>query len=413
MIDIDKWQEIFSSLGRHKLRTFLTAFSVWWGIFMLVILLGAGRGLQNSVEHNFQNDAVNILWIWSNQTSKPYKGLPPGRNIRFDKKDFQQLQSTKDVRHSSSRYFLDGNFFISYKNKSLAYNVQTVSPGHIYIEAPEIIAGRWLNEMDMDKFRKVVVIGTAVRDEFFGEDGDALHEFIKVKGVAYQIVGVFTEQRERETQRIYLPIATAQKIDGTDRVHTLQAEMGDDVSFEDTKIVEERIQQQLYARHKIDPEDTQAIGIYNRAEEVQEFRQLFAFINIFIWFVGIGSIIAGVIGVSNIMLIIVKDRTKEIGIRKAIGATPYSIVSMIVQEAVFLTSVAGYIGLASGLALIHLVQSVMEANNLDGEYFRNPSVDLSTVLTAVLVLVISGVLSGLIPAMQAAKVNPVVAMKGG
>ena len=195
-------------------------------------------------------------------------------------------------------------------------------------------------------------------------------------------------------------------------VHSLQAEMGD-VPFEQTGAIEEKIRQQLQTRHKISPDDRQAIGIYNRAEEVQQFRQLFSFINIFIWFVGIGSIIAGVIGVSNIMLIIVKDRTKEIGIRKAIGATPYSIVSMIVQEAVFLTSVAGYIGLASGLALIHLVQSLMKANNLDGEYFRNPEVDLSTVVIAVVVLVVSGVLSGLIPASQAAKVNPVVAMKGG
>lgn len=412
MIDIDKWQEIFSSLGRHKLRTFLTAFSVWWGIFMLVILLGAGRGLQNSVEHNFQNDAANVLWIWSNQTTKPYKGLAVGRNVTFDNTDLHQLENNENVRNSSSRLFLNGNFFISYKNKSLAYNVQSVSPGHIHIETPTITEGRWLNEMDMQGYRKVAAIGEAVKKEFFGEEGNAINQFIKIKGVAYQIVGVFTEQRARETERVYLPIATAQKIEGTDDVHTLQIEMGD-VPFEQTEIVEEQIRQQLNTRHRINPEDRQAIGIFNRAAEAQEFRQLFAFINIFIWFVGIGSIIAGVIGVSNIMLIIVKDRTKEIGIRKAIGATPYSIVSMIVQEAVFLTSVAGYIGLASGLSLIHLVQSIMEANNLDGEYFRNPSVDLSTVLAAVVVLVISGVLSGLIPAMQAAKVNPVVAMRGG
>jgi len=412
MIDIDKWQEIFSSLGRHKLRTFLTAFSVWWGIFMLVILLGAGRGLQNSVEHNFQDDATNILWIWTDATSIPHKGLPAGRYISFDNSDHEELKKVDNIRYSSSRMFIRGNFFISYKDKSLAYNVQTVSPGHIHIEAPTIVEGRWLNERDMELYRKVAIIGEPVKKEFFGEDGEALNKFIKVKGVAYQVVGVFTEQRHREMERVYLPIATAQKIDGTDRVSSLQAEMGD-VPFEQTLEIENQVRQQLAAKHKVSPNDTKAIGIYNRAQEVQEFRQLFSFINIFIWFVGIGSIIAGVIGVSNIMLIIVKDRTKEIGIRKAIGATPSSIVGMIIQEAVFLTSVAGYIGLASGLMLIHGVQSIMEANNLDGEYFRNPSVDLSTVFTAVIVLGISGVLSGLIPAMQAAKVNPVVAMKGG
>ncbi|MFK7809082.1 MAG: ABC transporter permease [Saprospiraceae bacterium] len=411
MIDVDKWQEIFSSLGRHKLRTFLTAFSVWWGIFMLVILLGAGKGLQNSVEHDFKDDAVNTLWIWTNETSVPYKGLPIGRQVQFENDDLQTLGDTKGIRHKSSRYFLDGNFFISYKDKSLAFNVQTVSPEHIYIETPVITKGRWINDLDMQQFRKVAIIGEAVKREFF-PDEEAIDKYIKIKGVEYQVVGIFTEQRERETQRIYLPIATAQKIDGTKKVHTLTAELGD-IDFDQSTIVEENVRQQLNAQHKISPEDRQAIGIWNGAERVQEFRQLFGFIRIFIWFVGIGSIIAGVIGVSNIMLIIVKDRTKEIGIRKAIGATPFSIVSMIVQEAVFLTSFAGYIGLASGLGLIHLVQTVMEQNNLDGEFFRNPEVELSTILIALVVLVISGVFSGLIPAMQAAKVNPVVAMKGG
>jgi putative ABC transport system permease protein len=412
MIDKDKWQEIFSSLGRHKLRTFLTAFSVWWGIFMLVILLGAGRGLQNSVEYNFQDDAVNVLWLWSNQTAVPYKGLPAGRQIIFTNEDYQQLKKADDVRYASSRFFMNGDFFITYKNKSLAYNCQTVSPEHIHIEAPKIVEGRWINEMDMKLFRKAVVIGQAVKKELFGEDGQALNEYVNIKGVSYQVVGVFTELLQREMERVYLPIATAQKIEGSDQVHSLQAEMGD-ASFEQTEVIEARVLQQLQARHKVSPDDEQAIGIWNRAAEVKEFRQLFSFINIFIWFVGIGSIIAGVIGVSNIMLIIVKDRTKEIGIRKAIGATPASIVGMIVQEAVFLTSVAGYIGLASGLMVIHAIQTLMEKNDMDGEFFRNPEVDLSTVVIAVIILIVSGVLAGLIPALQAAKVNPVVAMKGG
>jgi putative ABC transport system permease protein len=411
MIDIDKWQEIFSSLGRHKLRTFLTAFSVWWGIFMLVILLGAGRGLQNSVEHNFKDDATNVLWLWSNQTAVPYKGLPAGRQITFTNEDYQQLKNVSDVRYASSRFFMNGDFFITYKNKSLAYNCQTVSPEHIHIEAPKIVEGRWINDMDMKLFRKVVVIGEAVRKEFFGEDGQALNEFVNIKGVSYQVVGVFTELLQREMERVYIPIATAQKIEGSDQVHSLQAEMGD-ASFEQTEVIEAQIRQQLQARHKVSPDDEQAIGIFNRAKEVKEFRQVFAFINIFIWFVGIGSIIAGVIGVSNIMLIIVKDRTKEIGIRKAIGATPANIVGMIVQEAVFLTSVAGYIGLASGLMVIHAIQTLMEKNDMDGEFFRNPEVDINTVAIAVLILIVSGVLAGLIPALQAAKVNPVVAMKG-
>ncbi|MFT5801650.1 MAG: putative ABC transport system permease protein, partial [Nonlabens sp.] len=291
MIDIDKWQEIFSSLGRHKLRTFLTAFSVWWGIFMLVILLGAGKGLQNSVEHNFKNDAINTIWVWRNETTIPYKGLPAGRQVKFDNSDHSEFKKTNGVRHGSARLFLSGNFFISYKNKSLAYNVQCVSPEHLYIETPKLVEGRFINDMDMAQYRKVAAIGMAVKKEFF-ENEEALGKYIKIKGVEYRVVGVFTETRERETERVYLPIATAQKIEGTKNVHTLSAELGE-VDLEGSIVIQDRIRQQIYSKHKIHPDDRQAIGMSNGTARVQEFRQLFGFIKAFIWFVGIGSIIAG------------------------------------------------------------------------------------------------------------------------
>lgn len=410
MIDYDKWQEIFDSLQRHKLRTFLTALSVWWGIFMLVILLGASKGLQNSTKEDFEADAINTLWIWSDQTTEPYKGLPAGRYIRFNEADYENFAKMDEINYASARYRMSGDYFISYKDKSLAFDVQCVRPQHLYIEKPQIIEGRFLNENDIDQIRKVCVIGKPVKEEFFNE-GNALGEYVKIKGVEYQVVGIFDEVKESETRRVYLPITTAQKIDGTDRINTIILELGD-ATFEESVAMEKKVRAELAVAHKIAPNDESAIGIFSGIREFREVHGILTMIKIFIWFVGIGSIIAGVIGVSNIMLIIVKDRTREIGVRKALGATPNSIVAMIVQEAVFLTSIAGYLGMACGLGVIYLIQQFMEANEIEAEFFKNPEVDMSTIFVALFILVLSGAIAGLIPAIQAVRINPVVAMKG-
>ncbi|MEM6967113.1 MAG: ABC transporter permease [Bacteroidota bacterium] len=410
MIDIDKWREIFSSLQRHKLRTFLTAFSVWWGIFMLVILLGAGSGMENAVKRNFQDDAINSIYVQRGQTSKAYKGLPAGRFIQFRNDDFEAISDLDKVAHSTGRYWLNGQFFVRYKNESIAYNVLSVHPGHAVTENTLMMQGRYINEKDINEFRKVCVIGNEVKEGFF-KDEDPIGKSINVKGVDFKVVGVSTDARSDYHRRVvYLPLTTAQKIDGNDRVHEMIVELGD-ATFEESKVVEENIRATLATRLKFSPEDREAVDIFNLAEEFQDFTLIFGFIKGFIWFVGIGSIVAGVIGVSNIMLIIVKERTKEIGVRKALGATPRSIVAMIVQESIFLTSVAGYLGLVAGLAVVFGVQSFMEANEIEADFFYNPEVNLGMVITAVVVLILSGTISGLIPALQAVKINPVVAMK--
>ena len=410
MFDFDKWEEIFGSIRRHKLRTFLTAFSVWWGIFMLVILLGAGNGMQNSVEEDFKEDSMNTLWVWRGNTSEPYNGLPAGRRINFDNKDYEMASEMEEVQFSSGRYFLWGEFFITYKDKSLSFDVRCVHPGYQLLENQSMESGRYINDTDIDEKRKVCAIGTEVKKDFFGDE-EAIGEYLNIKGIKYKVVGVYLDAGgDREQRRIFIPVSTAQQIEGTDRLHNITVDIGE-VTPEESVVVENKIRRQMAAKHNFSPNDKNAIHIYNAIEQAQEFRMLFSFIKIFIWFVGIGSIIAGVIGVSNIMLIIVKDRTKEIGIRKALGATPISIISMIVQEAVFLTSVAGYVGLASGLGVIYGLQQVMEKNNIEAEYFRNPEVDMTTMIVALLILIVSGAVSGLIPAIQAVKINPVVAMK--
>lgn len=407
MFDFDKWQEIFSSIRRHKLRTGLTALGVFWGIFMLVILLGAGNGLQNGVEYQFRDDATNSIYLRRGTTSMPYAGLPKGRQIMFDNSDFDYLaKEYKEIDHLTGRFYFSGDQTVSYDNKKLSFPVRSVHPDHQYLENTIMIEGRYINQIDIKEFRKVAVIGKIVKRDLFGEDADVIGKEINVGGIIYKIVGVYEDTGSDDEMRIiYLPISTAQKVyAGTDNIHQLLFTAGD-LPVDKTKELAERIRLDFAARKQFDPKDTRAVFMFNLAEEFEQFRQLFAAIKAFVWFVGIGTLLAGVIGISNVMLIVVRDRTKEIGIRKALGATPYSIVSMIIQEAVFITALAGYLGILAGTGVIALIGSV------ESPYFRNPQVNFGVVAVATLVLVISGALAGLMPAIQAARINPVIAMK--
>ncbi len=413
MLDFDKWQEIFESLKKHKMRTLLTAFAVWWGIFMLVILLGAGNGLQNSFEKNFGDDAINSIWMYPDRTSEPYKGLPAGRWIRFNNSDFDVLKNrVEGVEYITGRYYLGGELVVEYEGKTLSYDVRSVHPDHLFIENTLMKNGRYINETDISERRKVCTIGKLVKESFFKENDNPVGQRLNIKGTEFTIVGVFEDKGgENEMRKIYIPITTAQRIfDTQDRIHQLIITVGD-ATLAESKKIEDNIRQEFSARHNFSPTDKQALYISNNIEEYQQFQSIFTGIKFFIWFVGIGSIIAGVVGVSNIMIIIVKDRTKEIGIRKAMGATPWSIVSMILQEAIFLTGVAGYLGLLSGFGVIYALQTFMEKNEIETEYFYNPEVDFASVLSALIFLVVCGTLAGLIPAIQAVRVNPVTAMR--
>lgn len=406
MIDWDKWQEIFNSIRRHKMRTTLTALGVFWGIFMLVILLGAGQGLQNGVAHEFRDDAINSVWVRRGTTSMPYNGLPKGRRVLFNNDNYDYLDAFEEIDALTGRYYLQGgNQMVKYGKKSLSFPTVGVHPGHQVVENSIITEGRYINERDIKEIRKVVVIGLPVRRELFGEK-NAIGEMVTIGGIAYTVIGIYRDTGgEEEMRMIYIPMSTAQKVyAGTENVHQLMFTVGD-LSVEETNQLTEEVRNDLARQLQFDPKDRRAVYIYNQAENYEELMNLFTAIRIFVWFVGLGSIVAGVIGVSNIMLIVVKDRTKEIGIRKALGATPYSIVSMILQEAVFITALAGYLGLIAGIGVIYLIRE------LEVDYFRNPQVDLSVAVAATIVLVLAGALAGLMPALQAARINPVVAMK--
>lgn len=405
-IDLEKWNEIFISISKHKLRTALTALGVFWGIFMLVILLGVGEGLQNGVSKQFRGDAINTLWIYSGRTSKDFQGLPANRQITFDNEDYNELRRRfPEVPHLAGRVYLSGNQILKYKDKNLNFNVRAVHPDMKHIENINILQGRFINESDEKQVRKVAVIGKVVRDDVFGND-DPIGKEVVLGSVGYTIIGVTHDPESDRAQReILIPIRVGQVVyQGNDRISNIGLTTGD-MGQEEVMKLETGIKEVLAAHHQFDMRDDRAIRIINRYEDYKQVKNLFLGIKAFLWFIGLGSILAGIVGVSNIMLIIVKDRTKEIGIRKALGATPRSIVSMVLSEAIFITSMAGYIGLFCGIAVLYLI------GGIESDFFLHPRINVWIGLLAVMILIVAGGLAGLIPARQAARVNPIVAMR--
>lgn len=415
MFDLDRWQEILSALSKNKVRTFLTAFGVFWGIFMLLVMMGAGDGLEKGAKKDFGSFATKALYMWTQSTSKPYKGLPPGRGFNFNNSDTEAMrQNVEGVDILCPRNQLGG-----YRGDNNVIRGKYVGAFSVYGDMPEIIKvdpinvfeGRFLNQNDITGKRKVCVIGKRVFDLLFEKGEQPIGEYIQIKGVYFQVIGVYDQpfknnSSERDLENIYIPFTTFQQAFNYGNVVgwycvTAKPEVTVASLFDNIFTV-------LADRHKIHPEDTRAIGSWNSEKEYLKLNSLFIGINFLIWIVGIGTLLAGVIGVSNIMLVVVKERTKEIGIRKAIGANPYSIISQIILESTFLTSIAGYIGLLLGVLVIEIV------NNLVGEggnMFTNPQIDFNIAITATIILVVAGAFAGLIPARKAAAVNPVLALR--
>ncbi len=407
MFNSDSWQEISASIRRHPLRSGLTMFGVFWGIFMLVLLLGVGKALQNGAEYEFRDDAVNSIWVYKGSTSIAFQGLQPGRQIRFDNSDYKDLRQKVDgVEYISGRFYIPGSININYGDQNYTFDIRCVHPEHVILENTQIEEGRFINELDIQKYRKTMAIGRLVQKSVFGER-DPIGQYIKVNGVDFLIVGTFSDTgSEREERVIYLPISTAQRVFATrDFIDQLMFTTGTATAAQAVEI-EQETRSLLASKYRFSPDDMQALRIRNRVKQFERIMELFLIIKFFTWFVGIGSIIAGVIGVGNIMLIIVKDRTREIGIRKALGATPFSVVSMILQESLLITGLAGYLGLLAGIGMIYAM------SDIEAGFFRNPSVPLSVILLAIFILMLMGALAGLLPALRAAKIQPIVAMKG-
>jgi len=415
MFDIDKWQEIIGTIRKNKLRTFLTMFGVYWGIFMLMILMGSGNGLENGVNNEFKGWASNGGFVWSNRTTMPYNGLQPGRYIRLVNEDREALISkVKGLEYLAPRLNLyGGNNNITRKDKAGSFRVYGDYPDYQKVQIVDMLEGRHINDLDIKDFRKVAVVGEYVKKVLFSDDEDPIGDYIKINDIYFQVVGVFkskrkAEQAERDEQTIYIPFSTFQQaFNYGNRIgwFAFTAKPGIPVSS-----VENRIKEVLMERHQVHPEDVNAMGSNNLEEEFGQIKRLFDGIDIFVWIVGIGTLMAGVIGVSNIMLIIVKERTKEIGIRKSLGATPASIIGLIIQEAIFITLVAGYAGLVIGVLTLSGITHLMEEFEMDSGMFANPEVNITTALLSLFVLVLGGALAGLIPATKAARINPIEAL---
>jgi putative ABC transport system permease protein len=407
-VSIDSWHEVVDVLRRNKLRSSLTALSVAWGIFMLVLLIAAGNGLQHGVEHDFRDDATNSIWVRQGKTSLPHAGHAPGRPVNFDDTDIDALRrEIPGMEHTSGRYYLRGGIFVSRGDKSASFDIRGCHPGHQYLERTIMLAGRFINDLDVTERRKVAVIGPAVQTALFGK-ADPLGEIINIRGVNYKVIGVFEDQGgQGELRRIYIPLSTAQLVyHGANRVHQIMYTTGA-ATLDESRAMADRTRQVLAERHHFDPQDRRAVQISNNLVQFRKLMDIFDWVRTFVWVVGIGTLFAGIVGVSNIMIISVQERTLEIGIRKAIGATPRSIVMMILTEALLLTSCAGYVGLTAGVLLVETVRRHLPEN----DYIRNPTLDVRVALVATALLIGAGALAGLLPALKAARVRPIVAMR--
>jgi putative ABC transport system permease protein len=418
IIDIEKWREIFKTLNQHKLRTTLTAFGVFWGIFMLTVLLGAGKGLENGVNDGFPR-VTNTIFMWSQGTTQlPWQGMPIGRQIQLQPADVDAI--AKDVGSVS---FVKGQNSVGiwggsppytvHKSRNGAFSVQGAFAGIENINSMGIVAGRSINPLDEQQRRKVVLIGQRVRDQLFAKSEDAVGGDITINGISFRVIGVFKSlqngNQQQEEEKIYLPNDTlryAFNQTGVIGNFVLIPKAG--VHAHET---ENDVRNYLSQRKKVSPDDKGVFGSWNMQDEHDKVQGLFAGITVFSWIVAVGTILAGAIGVGNIMLIVVKERTREIGLRKALGATPASIVAMIMQESVFITAVAGYSGLVVGALLIESIAKLLDASGGRAGFFGRPEVEFQTAIIALVVLVVSGVLASLMPAAKAAAVNPIVALQ--
>jgi putative ABC transport system permease protein len=412
MFNIERWQEIFEAIRKNKLRTFLTGLSVASGIFILVILLAIGQGMSNGVAKEFENDATNRISVWTNVTSVEYKGLNPGRIIEMDNRDYEMAvnKNSEKIELKSGVYSRWGQL-TNYKKESGSYRVEGVRGDYQFLENETLVVGRYINENDLNSFEKNAVIGNQVYLDLF-KGKEALGEYIDITGIKFKVVGVYTDPGgEREETRIFIPLTTAQRVyNAGDKLRSLAFTLEKHDKYEDALAASEafsaELEADLKAKHTIAPNDERAVNVNNTLENAKRFYDLNNMIRWFFWGVGICTIIAGIVGVSNIMLIIVKERTKEIGIRKAIGAQPWSIIGMILHESIFVTAIAGFVGLIFSLILLQLVGPFIET-----DYIRNPSVDFSVAITTVIILVVAGAVAGFFPAYRAANIKPIEALR--
>ena len=423
MFDFDNFREIWSTMKKNKLRTFLTGFSVAWGIFMLVVLLGAGNGLHNGIMFNFRDMADNRVEIWPRWTSKPWKGMKPNRRLVFNDEDYYMLKRqhpevvlcSATVSHSDT---------LAYNREYFTGETNGVFPDHALINFVQFHSGkgRFINDMDIREKRKVIVLSPRMAEVLF-RDKNPLGEFVRCGQLMFQVIGIYYDKNMSNNAPAYIPFSTAQQLYNKGRgFYELSFTVKGVTTEEENEAFEQRLRESLARRHKFDPTDVSAIGMWNSGREMRMFNNMTGGIILFIWIVGISTLMAGIVGVSNIMLVTVRERTREIGIRKAIGAKPSSILKLIIFESILITAAFGYLGMISGIGIMEIINYVMTLSGANdapaggnpGEditLFRNPTVSLSIAFSATVVLVIAGVFAGYFPARKATKISVIEAMR--
>lgn len=418
MLSRDRWSEILEALTANWFRTVLTAFGVLWGIFILVILLAAGKGLENGVKQGFSGIATNTMFMWTQVASKPYKGMPKGRRFSYDIDDVTAIkEQIPGLRFVSPRNQLGGfggaNNVVRGLNTG-AFNVYGDYPEIIQQETMDITSGRFLNYSDINEKRKVAVIGEGVQTTLYDAAEDPLGTYIKINGVNFMVIGTYKKKSqggdiEEGQKQIFVPFTSfSQAFNRGNKVGWMAITAEDGYSITNLK---NEIIEIVKGRHLIHPEDDRAIGNFDLYEEYSKVNGLFIALKAVAYFVGVLVLLSGIIGISNIMLIVVKERTNEIGVRRALGATPWSIRGQILMESVFLTIISGMAGIILATGVIWLVNYQLSGMDTSEMMFLNPSVNLGVVMIALSILIISGLLAGLIPAQQAIRVKPVDALR--
>ena len=407
MFNRDRWTEIFETIGKNKLRTFLSGFTVSLGIFIFIILFGLGNGLKNTFQEFFLDDASNAIFLYPGKTSKPYKGFKANRRIEFRNDDLRDIKENFSfyLEHLTPR--ITRNALTRYKNQSNNYSTRAVAPGHQFVEKTILMKGRYINQSDISRKTKVAVIGRMVAKDLFKSE-EAIGKYINLGSSAFKVVGIFQDEGgDNEERNIYIPFTTRQLIEkSNDKVDQIILTYRKELGYLGAMGLENGLKKYFKEKKSVSPEDPNGFYIRNIADDLRETQQFAVVLQLIVSFVGLGTLIAGIIGISNIMVFVVKEPTKELGIRKALGATPNSVIKMVLQESVFITIISGYLGLIFGVLVLENI-----GVKLDKYFIKNPFIEISTALMATVVLIIFGAIAGYIPAKRASSIKPIIALR--
>ena len=407
MFNKDRWIEIFETIGKNKLRTFLSGFTVALGIFIFIILFGLGNGLKNTFQEFFLDDASNVIYLQPGKTSMPYKGFKSNREIEFKNEDMEDIKENFPMFTEYVTPRITRSALVRYKNENNSYTTRAVAPGHQFVEKTILMKGRYINQIDLDKKTKNAVIGRLVAKDLFKSE-DPIGKYINLGETAFKVIGVFQDDGgDNEERFIFIPYTTRQLIEkNNDKIGQIIITFPKEIGHLGAIAFEKTLKKYFKNKKSIDPEDPNGIFIRNPTDNLRDTQSFAIGLQIIVSFVGLGTLIAGIIGISNIMVFVVKERTKELGIRKALGATPKSVIQMILQESVFITTISGYIGLFLGIIVLENIGLKLE------EYFiKNPYIDLGTSIAATIILILFGAIAGYIPAKRASSIKPIVALR--